>query len=581
MPTKPPNKMKQVRGFKDLKLTTTMVSMIAISLIGLIILSLVGILGMNKAKEDQGILYTDRFQHQTNILEVKSNFYNMRANYTKVLDNKDYTDKQYQQVQKGKKSVTDGLKEFSVRNLDSKEQEIFNDLNSKIDTYYKDIEQIMAEKKDTGTYNNDERGRINKNSTAIVETLTKLSDYNSQQSANLYANTQKEIKQRTIVLGIVLLVVLAVLVAISFAVIRSIRQRMNAMTAYCKEITHGNLTASLDLNILQGNNEISVIARAVQQMSDSTLKVITGVITESSQMSQLSDQTNQNVASLNERIREVSATVQQLSAAMEETSAYTENMNQSADEMRKAAEYISAKTVEKAETASASSQKAEALKQEASESSQAAQELYRNTRVKMSEALERANAVDQIGVLSQSILDITAQTNLLALNASIEAARAGEAGRGFAVVANEIRKLADDSRQAVDQIQTVTEEVTQSVANLSANAKELLNFLHDQVGRDYKLLEDTAEQYYKDAVEHTDTVNELNATSQQVHATIQTMVRAIHEIATASEQSAASSQYIAEHMVSATEQSLEVAQQSDQVKVSATRLNALVQDFHV
>lgn len=65
----------------------------------------------------------------------------------------------------------------------------------------------------------------------------------------------------------------------------------------------------------------------------------------------------------------------------------------------------------------------------------------------MSEALERATAVDQIGILSQSILDVTAQTNLLALNASIEAARAGEAGRGFAVVASEIRKLADDSRQ--------------------------------------------------------------------------------------------------------------------------------------
>ena len=52
------------------------------------------------------------------------------------------------------------------------------------------------------------------------------------------------------------------------------------------------------------------------------------------------------------------------------------------------------------------------------------------------QALEEAKVVEQIEVLAQSIMGITAQTNLLALNASIEAARAGEAGKGFAVVAD-------------------------------------------------------------------------------------------------------------------------------------------------
>ncbi len=253
-------------------------------------------------------------------------------------------------------------------------------------------------------------------------------------------------------------------------------------------------------------------------MTDSTSMVITGVINESRQINQLSDQTNHNMTDLNERIRDVSATVEQLSAAMEETSAYTENMNHSAGEMQRAAEYISVKTQERAQSAYDTSLKAEALKHEASESNKASKEIYRKTSEKMKEALEQAKAVDQIRILSQSILEITAQTNLLALNASIEAARAGESGRGFAVVANEIRKLADGSKQAVDQIQSVTQEVVQSVANLTTNAEELLHFLQAQVGKDYQLLEDTAEQYYNDVVEHTNTVNDLNATSKQVNA---------------------------------------------------------------
>ncbi|ASR46557.1 methyl-accepting chemotaxis protein [Paenibacillus kribbensis] len=581
MKTKLSDGTKSAKGFRGLKVTTTMVTMIMISLVGLLIVSSVGVFGMYQAKEGQGILYMDRFQHQTNILEVKSDFYNMRANYTKVLDNEEYTDKQYNQVQKGKDSVTSGLDKFSQKNLDSREQKLYEQLRSSIDTYYQDIEQIMAVKKNTGTYDKEERGRINTSSTAIVKILTDISDYNNEQSANLYQNTQNEIKMRTIVLIVILALVMAVLGMISFSAIRNIRSRMSTITKYCGEITQGNLTAALDPALLKGNNEIAVIARAIQQMTDSTSMVITGVINESRQINQLSDQTNHNMTDLNGRIRDVSATVEQLSAAMEQTSAYTENMNHSADEMQRAAEYISVKTQERAQSAYDTSLKAEALKHEASESNKASKEIYRKTSEKMAVALEQAKAVDQIRILSQSILEITAQTNLLALNASIEAARAGESGRGFVVVANEIRKLADGSKQAVDQIQSVTQEVVQSVANLTTNAEELLHFLQVQVGKDYQLLEDTAAQYYNDAVEHTNTVNDLNATSKQVNETIQTMVRAIHEIATASEQSAVSTQHIAGNMVSSAEKSLEVAQQSDQVKESAARLNELVDGFTI
>nr|WP_244316239.1 methyl-accepting chemotaxis protein [Paenibacillus brasilensis] len=381
-----------------------------ISLVGLLIVSLVGAFGMYQAKEGQGILYVDRFQHQTNILEVKSDFYNMRANYTKVLDNNEYTDKQYKQVQKGKDSVSSGLSKFSQKNLDSQEQKLYEELRSSINTYYQDIEQIMAVKKNTGTYDKEERGRINTSSTAIVKILTDISDYNNEQSANLYQNTQNEINMRTIILIVILALVLAVLSMISFSTIRNIRSRMSAITKYCEEITQGNLTAALDPSLLKGNNEIAVIACAIQQMTDSTSMVITGVINEPRQINQLSDQTNHNMTDLNERIRDVSATVEQLSAAMEETSAYTENMNHSAGEMQRAAEYISVKTQERARSAYDTSLKAEALKHEASESNKASKEIYRKTSEKMKEALEQAKAVYQIRILSQSILEITAQT---------------------------------------------------------------------------------------------------------------------------------------------------------------------------
>lgn len=84
----------------------------------------------------------------------------------------------------------------------------------------------------------------------------------------------------------------------------------------------------------------------------------------------------------------------------------------------------------------------------------------------MQELQERTNTVKTI---ADTIFDISSQTNLLALNASIESARAGEAGRGFAVVAEEIRKLAEKTRQETENIAGILNELSDN-AESAANA---------------------------------------------------------------------------------------------------------------
>lgn len=91
---------------------------------------------------------------------------------------------------------------------------------------------------------------------------------------------------------------------------------------------------------------------------------------------------------------------------------------------------------------------------------------YDNSSQRIFSSVEKLiNTLNKIGLFAESITNIADQTNLLALNASIEAARAGEQGKGFSVVADEIRKLADKSKQSVEEINSLLNNIKQDSQN--------------------------------------------------------------------------------------------------------------------
>ena len=148
------------------------------------------------------------------------------------------------------------------------------------------------------------------------------------------------------------------------------------------------------------------------------------------------------------------------------------------------------------------------------------------------------HSVAEISSAVNLITAIADQTNLLSLNASIEAARAGEAGKGFAVVANEIRTLADSTRQTAGNIQELNLMVVRAVDALVENANAIVNYVNETILPDYEKFVDTGRQYRNDASYVNNTMNVFEERTNHLMEIMQEISDAINGISTAIEESA-------------------------------------------
>ena len=225
-----------------------------------------------------------------------------------------------------------------------------------------------------------------------------------------------------------------------------------------------------------------------------------------------------------------SASMEEMSAGMEETSANIESVNNSAADIGNLLVNMSDKTDKGVTLAGEIIARATSLK----ESSLQAQNSTRNILQEISEnfkiTIEKSKEVEQINLLTNTILDITSQTNLLALNASIEAARAGEQGKGFAVVADEIGHLAHRSQETANQIQVISASVIESVKHLADDSNRMLEFVDSQVMVDYSKMVETGELYDTDARTIHGIMNDFRQTAVELQQTVSYIVSTIEGV---------------------------------------------------
>ncbi len=384
--------------------------------------------------------------------------------------------------------------------------------------------------------------------------------------------------QNNMILVIVCIISFIILLILCILIMLSITRPLKKAVISLNSVANGNLTVEISKKD-KSNDEIGDLMRSLDNMVVSLRGLISSTIEAAGKVGGLIGQSDTNIIELLEEVEDVSATTEELSAGMEETAASTQEMTAASTEIESAIGTIAAKAQEGSGKASEIHTRASELRTNAIDSRNSAIEVYKKSSVNLTKAIENSNAVGRISELTDAILSIAEQTNLLALNAAIEAARAGDAGKGFAVVADEIRKLSEESGKAVSEIQTVTNSVISAVQQLSSHSGNVLEFIDKQVIKDYETMVRIGENYSNDADYVNDLVSDFSATTRQLMASIQNMLKAIAEVAAAANEGSAGTANIAEKISSVVEKANEVSRLSKGSMESSESLIRLADEF--
>ncbi len=304
------------------------------------------------------------------------------------------------------------------------------------------------------------------------------------------------------------------------------------------------LTDSLNIALDNLNGLLLQIANSANTIEDSSSEMLTS-----------SQEMTANTGEIAGAIAQMSNGAQSQVKKVDESSILVESILQSTKDMGKKTETIN----EAAHKSATNSDRGVQMVESVVENMNSISELSHQTDASMRALMDRSKEITRVlGVIT----DIASQTNLLALNAAIEAAQAGEAGRGFAVVAEEIRKLAEDSRNSAKEIEKIIEGVEVDTAKTAS----AVSAMSGSVEKGVQASKQTAEVFKEMAVASEQNLSlskEIIGSTRDQSLKVDSVVSITESIVVIAEQTAAGTEEVAS---SATELSAGMANYMDKSK---------------
>jgi methyl-accepting chemotaxis protein len=388
--------------------------------------------------------------------------------------------------------------------------------------------------------------------------------------------TESVSKFRNIIVFIGAIMILIIAITIYLLITRAVEPVLE-MAEVTKEVASGNLKAKVQV---KSDDEIGVLGKNFNKMVEN----MRGLLSEMNEMGMTVASTSQQMMASTEESSSVSEQVAQtVSEVAEGATEQAQSLNQGSQMVNELIQGIKQITQNTGD--------AEKLTQKAT---QTVDEGMKIIAYQKNKALENKTAAEnvgkeitalaqksqQIGQIIELISSIAEQTNLLALNAAIEAARAGEAGKGFAVVAEEVRKLAEESGKATQNISDLINEIQTGVES----AVKEMNVAEIVVTEQEKAVNETVnifEGVIKSVSDVAENIKEVNSACGQLNKNSVTVGESIDNIASITQQNAAGAEEVAASTEEQTATLQELSASAEQLAELSTKLQQSIQKFKI
>ena len=406
----------------------------------------------------------------------------------------------YQSMQNDIQIIQTNIAKLQTINTDTETLKPLADLNTSftrwLTMYNEEIGLKNAKKQKELVQSFNDKG---KEAFALVaEKVVSLAESTKKRATDAYQNALAMQKSSTVITVILNILGIALAVLFAFVIGENIVRPIKQLVTNLEEVANGNLQKrAIDS---KRRDEIGMLIRAFESFLDRFREQISEI--------------NKMVLHLAASANEMSATSAQLGSSASETAASVMETATTTEEIRQVAQT----TKDLAGTVTASSDQSYALSKE---SMTAILQMGENVQKIKSQMDNISQSLLNLSEQSQMIAEITAavdeiaeQSNLLAVNAAIEAAKAGEQGKGFAVVAQEVKSLADQSKQSTRQVRKILTDIQKATSGALM----------------------AVEQGNKEMLQGADKMNQVDAAMRAIAESLSKSVQLVQQIAYAVDQ---------------------------------------------
>ncbi|MEK5081868.1 methyl-accepting chemotaxis protein [Bacillus sp. FSL H8-0515] len=407
--------------------------------------------------------------------------------------------------------------------------------------------------------------------------VNKLSDHLDQEVEELKGEIRGNGQKSQWFIIIVTAISVIVGIVLSLLLLKSILVPLRSINKQLEEIAHGEADLTKKVNV-KNKDEFGQLAQSFNSFTHSLTQIVKQISSSSEQVAASSEELSASAEESKSSSAHISRAMQQAADSNVKQSSMTGKSAESITELLDSISSVAANTGSIADLSSSMRDKAEIGSKSVNKMLDQMKFIDKSVDSAGNGLKELVASTAEISDISSLITTISEQTNLLALNAAIEAARAGEQGKGFAVVAEEVRKLADETNNSANHIQSV---VT-TIQNESIETVNNIKVVQENVSSGIVLSQEATGNFNEilNLIEQvTSQIQEVAAATQQLTSGVEVIQHTVHTLAAGTKETSANTEAVAKSSQEQLNSMEEISYAAESLSQLAEELQTVINRF--